>query len=251
MNISYQVIGAGNPVVLLHGFGEDSSVWRFQVEYLKDRYRIILPDLPQKDDGTNWSLPGFAEQIREILDREQISRCTLIGHSMGGYITLAFADKYPDRLKGFGLVHSSAYADSDEKISTRRKGIEFIKKNGASPFLETMIPNLFSPRSRETQPQLVNDSLAVKDNFAGPALVKYYEAMIERPDRTEVLKSAVVPVLFIAGKYDTAVPVEDSLKQCHLPGNAYIHVLRNSGHMGMLEEREQANLALDKFLRYN
>ena len=251
MKLSYQVTGSGKPVVLLHGFGEDSSVWRFQVQHLKDRYRLIIPELPQKDDGTDWSLPGFAEQLREILDKEQISRCTLIGHSMGGYITLAFADKYPDRLKGFGLVHSSAFADSDEKISTRRKGIGFIQKNGAAPFLETMIPNLFSPRSREMHPGIVNDSLELKDNFEGAALVKYYEAMIERPDRTEVLKKATVPVLFIMGKYDAAVPVEDSLKQCHLPENAYIHVLRRSGHMGMLQEKELSNLALDKFLWYN
>jgi pimeloyl-ACP methyl ester carboxylesterase len=114
-----------------------------------------------------------------------------------------------------------------------------------------MIPNLFSAHSRETMPDVVNKAKDIKNNFSGDALVRYYEAMIGRPDRTEVLRSSKVPVLFVMGKYDTAVRVEDGLKQCHLPENAYIHILRESGHMGMLEEKELSNLALDKFLWYN
>jgi pimeloyl-ACP methyl ester carboxylesterase len=90
---------------------------------------------------------------------------------------------------------------------------------------------------------------AASDNFLPQALVSYYEAMMQRPDRTAILSKTAVPVLFIMGKYDAAVPVEDSLKQSHLPRKSYIHVLQNSGHMGMLEEPERCNLILDEFLR--
>lgn len=247
-SLVYKTVGSGDPVMFVHGFGEDSSIWKNQVEHLKNRFQLIIVDLPEKEDEDEWTLPYFAGLLKDILDKENIPLCTLIGHSMGGYITLAFADKYPDRLKGFGLVHSSAYADSDEKIATRRKGIAFIQENGAAPFLDTMIPNLFSSLTREKNPGLVNESKKVKDNFSTGSLVRYYEAMIERPDRSEVLKNSKIPVLFIMGKYDTAVPVEDGLRQCHLPENAYIHILRKSGHMGMLEEAEKCNMALDEFL---
>jgi pimeloyl-ACP methyl ester carboxylesterase len=90
--------------------------------------------------------------------------------------------------------------------------------------------------------------VAAGHNFSAPALVSYYEAMIKRPDRTAILEKTTVPVLFIMGKYDNAVPVEDGLKQCHLPGKSYIHVLQKSGHMGMLEETEKSNRALENFL---
>jgi pimeloyl-ACP methyl ester carboxylesterase len=243
--------GSGKPVMLVHGFGEDSSVWKNQVEFLSNKFQLIIVDLPNSENEKAWSLPFFAKELNEVLDRENIETCTMIGHSMGGYITLAFADKFPERLRAFGLFHSSAFADGPEKIATRKKGIAFIRENGPAAFLDTMIPNLFSGHSRETQPGIVKEARKAKDNFTGPALVKYYEAMIERPDRTALLKKTKLPVLFIMGKYDTAIPVEDTLKQCHLPEIAYIHVLRNSGHMGMLEEKELSNLALDKFLWYN
>ena len=111
-----------------------------------------------------------------------------------------------------------------------------------------MIPNLFSPLTKENNPTFIAEQMTNLDNFSPQALVSYYEAMIHRPDRTERLQNAKVPVLFIMGKYDNAVPVEDSLKQCHLPEKSYIHILQNSGHMGMLEEIEKSNYILETFL---
>lgn len=130
----------------------------------------------------------------------------------------------------------------------RRKGIEFINRHGAFEFLKTTIPNLFSQNSREKIPNSIQKLIDKGNNFNPAALVSYYEAMIQRPDRTEMLQKARVPVLFIMGKYDTAVTLEDGLQQCHLPGKSYIHILPNSGHMGMLEEKNACNKILDKFL---
>ena len=252
--VFYRVIGEGQPVVLLHGFAEDGTVWENQVGYLQNKFQFIIPDLPGSgplDSAQDqWTMEYFAECVRNVLDNENIAQVSMIGHSMGGYITLAFADKYPDRLRSFGLFHSTAYADSEEKKATRRRGIEFIQQNGAVKFLEQSVPNLFCEDFKKEDPATVQKILARYANFTGQSLVNYYEAMMLRPDRTHVLKSFPRPVLFILGKYDTAVPLEQGLQQCYMPGLSYIHVLEHSAHMGMWEEPAFANPFVEEFLSH-
>jgi pimeloyl-ACP methyl ester carboxylesterase len=249
--IAYKVYGEGKPVMLVHGFGEDSKVWQQQVDYLKDKFRLIIPDLPGTAGSEiigDMSMEGMAEVLNAILLEEKISTCSVIGHSMGGYILLAFAAKYAEKLDRFGLFHSSAFADSDEKKETRKKGIAFIREQGAYAFLKTATPNLFSPKTKAERPEIIEQQVEEGHNFLPQVLVSYYEAMMKRPDRTDILKQATVPVLFIMGKFDQAVPLEDGLKQCHLPEISYIHTLQESGHMGMLEETEKSNRILESFL---
>lgn len=249
--IVYRVLGTGQPVILIHGFGEDGSVWNQQVEYLKPNFKIIIPDLPGSGGSEltdDVSMEGMAEVIHSIIHEENIEACPVIGHSMGGYITLALVEKYYNHVSSFGLFHSSAFADSEEKIATRRKGIAFINEHGAFEFLKTATPNLFAPATKDERPELIAGQLASLSSFSGAALVSYYEAMIQRPDRTDILRQATVPVLFAMGKYDAAIPLADGLKQCHLPEKSYIHILQHSGHMGMLEETNKTNLLLEKFL---
>jgi pimeloyl-ACP methyl ester carboxylesterase len=170
---------------------------------------------------------------------------------MGGYITLAFAEKYPDRLRSMGLFHSTAYPDSEEKKEVRRRGIEFIRQNGPVKFLGQSIPNLFCDDFKKKDSATVQKILARYANFAAQSLVNYYEAMMLRPDRTHVLKNFPGPVLFILGKYDTAVPLDQGLQQCYMPGLSYIHILEHSAHMGMWEEPAIANPFLEEFLVHN
>ena len=252
--IIYDVIGKGNPVMLVHGFGEDSTIWENQVAALSNKWQLIIPDLPGSGRSAftgDVSMEAMAEVLKAILDDLQVSACIMIGHSMGGYVTLAFADKYPHMLHAFGLVHSTAYADNEEKIAARRRGISFIYENGAARFMEQSTLNLFSKETRENRPDFVTEIVARYTNFLPQSLVGYYEAMIQRPNRTHVLKSSGKPVLFIMGKYDTAVPLEQGLEQSYLPGVSYIHVLRHSGHLGMLEETTLSTGFLDKFLQDN
>jgi pimeloyl-ACP methyl ester carboxylesterase len=249
--IFYRVIGTGKPVVLVHGFGEDGEIWHNQVKYLQDKFKLIIPDLPgsgHSDLINEMSMEGMAEVVFAIMKNEQCIPCPVIGHSMGGYITLALAEKHPESLSAFGLFHSSAFADSDEKKANRQKGIAFIQQHGAGEFLKTVTPNLFAPESKEKIPEVIKDLLEQGNNFTPQSLVSYYQAMMQRPDRTDVLRKTAVPVLFIMGKYDNAVPMEDSLKQCHLPEKSYIHILAQSGHMGMLEEADRCNQILEEFL---
>jgi pimeloyl-ACP methyl ester carboxylesterase len=237
--------------VLVHGFGEDSSVWHFQKEYLQQQYQVLLPDLPgsgRSEPVDDMSMEGLAGAVHAIIKAEGLQNCVLIGHSMGGYIALAFAEKYPGLLKGFGFFHSTAYADTEEKKETRRKGIAFIKEHGAYAFLKTAIPNLYSPATKERHPALIEKHLQAMKDFSGDALCAYYEAMMQRPDRTGMLRHSSVPVLFVLGKWDTTVPLADGLAQCRLPKIAYIDVLQESGHMGMAEERERSNDVLNRYL---
>lgn len=255
--IFYRSTGSGTPVMLVHGFGETSEVWKRQEEFLKDNFHLIIPDLPgsgRSEMIDDMSMEGMAEVIKVIYENE-VSQSppsggwgALIGHSMGGYVTLAFAEKYPDRLKAFGLFHSTAYADSEEKKTIRRKGIEFIKQHGAYEFLKTTTPNLFSPNSKSQIPNAINDFIESLKDFNPDSLIAYYEAMINRPDRTAILKNAQVPVLLVAGSYDNAVPLQDSLQQCHLPEKCYFHILEKSGHLGMMEQPEDSNRILYDFL---
>lgn len=254
--LHYRSKGEGSIIVLLHGFGEEGSIWQNQFNLFPD-YKLLVPDLPGSGESElidDMSMEGLAEAIKAVVENEwqdgQEKKCTLIGHSMGGYFALAFAEKYPEALNAFGLFHSTAYADNEEKKETRRKGIAFIEKNGAFEFLKTSTPNLYAPQTKEKSPALIDEHLASVRNFSAAALVRYYEAMMQRPDRTEVLKSSTVPVLFVMGRHDNAVPLEDALKQCHLPALAHVHLLEGSGHMGMKEEVERTNEILSAFIKF-
>ena len=252
--ICYRVSGNGYPVILIHGFGEDGNVWEHQTTYLQDHFQLIIPDLPGigKSEMTgDMSIEGMADVIAEIISTEKIKKLAIIGHSMGGYISLALAEKTPDLLSCFGLFHSSAFADSEEKKATRLKSMEFIKTNGSYEFLKTMIPGLFYKGQDGSQPSdPYKNSLIEKGKaFSTHALVAYYQAMINRPDRIIILKNFSHPVLFVLGAHDNAVPFQQGLQQCYLPQVAHVHILRNSAHMGMLEETERSNQILVQFLQ--
>ncbi len=245
--IFYRTIGSGKPLVLLHGFAEDGDVWKEQIEFLKDHFYLIIPDLPGSGKSgmiNDMSIEGMAESIKAILMEEQIETCTMAGHSMGGYISLGFAEKYPDMISSLALVHSSAFEDSEEKKANRSKSIEFVKKNGAYEFLKAVIFDLFTETWATNNQQAVDRQIEKSKNFADEAVIAYYQAMINRHDRTHVLKNLGKPILFIIGEHDKAVPFQQSMQQCYLPDISHIHILRNSAHMGMLEEAEKVNLAL-------
>jgi len=252
--IIYSTNGTGSPVILVHGFGEDGNVWKNQIDVLKQNFHLIVPDLPGSGKSEmidDMSMAGLAEVLHSIIHEEKIDRCTVIGHSMGGYITLALVENYWNHVNAFGLFHSTAFADTEEKKVTRKKGIEFVKKFGSFEFLKSTSPNLFSPETKENRPSLINDFIKGLPNFLPGAIVSYYEAMINRRDRTGILKNTKNPVLFVAGKDDIAISLQDILKQCHLPEKSYFHVLKKSGHMGMLEQPELATRILKDFLMEN
>jgi len=283
-NISYTLQGKGKPVMLLHGFGEDSTVWKEQVSFLQQHCLLIIPDLPGSGKSSLLSLsrlprdgvrrlesseaPGsslltpdylspdyisiedYADCIHALLLHESISSCIMLGHSMGGYIVLAFAEKYPSFLNAFGLIHSTAFADTEEKKKNREKGIALMEEYGPYPFLKNTIPNLFGAEFKQLHPEKINELIEAGTAFSKEALQQYYRAMMLRPDRTNVLLSNRLPVIFVIGTEDVAAPLEDVIKQVSLPNISYIHVLQHTGHMGMWEAPELLNRQLLAFINH-
>jgi pimeloyl-ACP methyl ester carboxylesterase len=167
---------------------------------------------------------------------------------MGGYIALAFAEKYSFMLNAFGFVHSTAYADNEEKKANRKKGIDLMERFGAHAFIKNTTPNLFSAEFKEQHREQVETLIERGKQFSKESLQKYYRAMMNRPDRTHVLTSSTVPVLFILGTEDIAAPMNDLLQQVQLPEVAYIYILKDAGHMGMWESSLKVNEGLLYFL---
>lgn len=251
VTLSYKKVGAGEPVLLLHGFAEDSEVWQAQIEHLKSEYLLIVPDLPGTANSTfnvdttkNSQLKElnfYADLIRKLMDHEQIRKFIMLGHSMGGYITLAFAEKFPQYLKGFGLIHSTAFADSEAKKKIRTESIRFLENNRSYDLLKNSLPNLFSSSFKERHRNRVKSFIDKYSEIKPGVLQLYTAAMQARPDRSFVLENAEVPVLFIIGDEDPAAPIDDLLKQVKLPKISYIHVLKHTGHMGMIENSAKVN----------
>jgi pimeloyl-ACP methyl ester carboxylesterase len=249
--VTYQITGKGNPILLIHGFGEDAHIWYNLAQSLAKKYTVIIPHLPGCGQAAAYhnkqnSLDCYASMMLAILEHELIAKIVVIGHSMGGYIALAMAEQSPNMIKGLGLFHSSAFADNDEKKALRKKAIDFIGEHGAQAFLKTSIPNLFADPDRHQD--AIATLLRRSDSFSKDTLQQFYLAMMNRPDRSELLTTAHFPVLFVVGLEDKAVPFSQSLQQSHLPAVAFLFVLRESGHMGMLEDPDKSLLILSHFL---
>lgn len=255
--VAYQIEDSRQPhlpvLMLVHGFPEQGSIFKFQMEALKEYAKIIIPDLPGSGKSPYnkalLSVEDFADLCFDILQAEKIPKIVLIGHSMGGYISLAFAEKYPASLAALGLLHSTAYADSPEKKENRLRSITLMEKFGGPAFLKTVIPGLFGSDFKDHHPSVVAALIATGENFETVALQQYYQIMHDRPDRTAVLKAVAVPVLFIIGSEDQAAPAKDVLAQASLPAIAQVTLLQGVGHMGFLEARKKVDAAILSFLR--
>ena len=252
-SISYKIFGKGNPILLIHGFGEDSSIWNQQVEFLQPSYQLVVPDM--RGSGASASLNAaqsieqMAEDVLQVMNKEQIEDCTVLGHSMGGYIALALMEKYPERFNALGLIHSTAYADTEEKKQARYKSIEFIEQNTAFEFIKATIPNLFAEKFKQEHPAQLAELIEQGRQFSKETLKGYYQSMINRPDRTSVLLQTIKPVLFFIGSEDKAVNPADALQQASLPSQCMAKYIEHIAHMGMWEATEALNQTLEEFLQ--
>lgn len=158
-----------------------------------------------------------------------------------------FLKKYPGNILGLGLFHSTAYIDSELKKEKRFKSIEFIKKNGAAPFIEMLTPSLFNQKSNHITDieKLIQNTSTVKEDV----LIGYYHAMLNRDENLKLLINENMPYLFVAGLNDELIPLKEILQQCHLPKQAEIYILQSSGHMGMMEEKEKTTELLDNYFK--
>ena len=247
--LAYYDQGKGEQTILLiHGFGEDHAIWKNQIEFLSSHYRVIAPNLPgvhckplalHHSQAPNIRM--YVEVLHELTHHLHIEQYYIIGHSMGGYIGLSFADYYVNHIQGLLLFHSTTYEDNEAKKTSRMKVAEFIQEWGVSKYLETATPNLFGDAFKKTNPGVIQNVIESGSSISQEAMIQFVFAMRNRKAMTHLLKQSNLPVWMIVGEADLAVPIQDSLEQIKLLPSSNSLVLNNVGHMGMFEATNQVN----------
>ncbi len=247
--ISFSDSGSGNAIILLHGYLENSSMWDFCIQEMAKNNRVIAIDLlghGQSDClGYIHTMEDQAEMVFAVLQHLKINKATLIGHSMGGYVALAFAELYPENLKSLVLMNSTSYEDSLERKKNRERAIKMVKKDYAT-FVRLSIANLFSEANRVI---LINEIENVKNEALKTPLqgiIAAQEGMKIRKDRAFILQTLKIPALLILSKKDPVLDYEENIKQIE---NTQIQLATFAdGHMSHVENRAELLVVLLGFI---
>jgi 3-oxoadipate enol-lactonase len=253
IQMAYTDTGIGRPVVLIHGYPFNRSLWNEQVTALSSSYRVIVPDL--RGFGQTESSEGpatmnrMAGDVASLLDHLEIPQAAIGGLSMGGYVALAFYKQFSSRVSALILADTRAQADTEEAKQTRHQQAEKALSEGMAGIADAMLPKLLTPETVSKHPDIVKRvrdmMLTVKPEGAAGALL----GMAERDDQTELLSRNTSPTLIVVGAEDAITPVADSEKMHQAIPSSRLVVLENAGHVSNLERTEQFNKALLDFLR--
>ncbi len=252
-SLHFRDSGKGKPVVLLHGYLESLEIWSDFAEELSRHYRVVSVDLPGHGRSGEYSrvdtMAVMADAVKHILDHLDIGRAVIVGHSMGGYAALAFAEIYYEMTAGFILFHSHALPDTEEKKADRDKEIELVKAGKKMQIVNTNIPKAFAEDNLERFAEQVEMAKKIAADTPDHGIICALEGMKTRPDRRRVLKETFAPVLIIASKKDNYIPFEVYKQHFYLAAHQDVLILENSGHMGFIEEKEKAIEGVMRFLR--
>ncbi len=237
-NIRYKVSGKGNAIVFLHGFLENSEIWNNYITRLANDFHTVAIDLPGFGDSdviaSVHSMELMADVVFNVLKKEKIESCTIVGHSMGGYVGLEIIRNYPHMCTGLVLLNSQAAADDETARKNRDRTVDIVNNNH-SEFISNFIPSLFKESNISLYQKeidiLTKSSLNTSDNGIIAALL----GMKDRKDSLELLKETKIPVLFIIGKHDTKILLEKMKEQIILPCISESLILEDVGHMAFIE----------------
>lgn len=240
--IHYKTAGEGNALVFLHGFMESLTIWDVFAEKLSANFRVIRIDLPGHGKTPVLepvhSMELMAAVVKEVLDNLGVEKCVMIGHSMGGYVTLEFASQYPGMLRGMGLFHSHAAADTQEARENRLRTIDVVKLNRKG-FIKQFIPDLFAESNAGNFSNEIEQLTKNAEKMSSESMIAALHGMKDRSGKFDLLHNTKIPVLFIAGKEDIRIPVQNILAQAILPGYSEVLVLGDVGHMGFIESEQK------------
>ncbi|MBI5354340.1 MAG: alpha/beta hydrolase [Chloroflexi bacterium] len=233
VTIAYDRLGKGSPLVLIHGFPLDHTSWNEVAPLLEDKFDVILPDLRGFGQSTNvesiYSISDMAHDIASLLDNLGIEKTALAGHSMGGYVALAFAKKYPNRVSALGLVSSQAPADAPEGKERRYKTAAEVFEKGVAVVADAMTPKL----SADARVQTFARKAILGQSKSG--VIGALKAMAEREDSTPILSAFSFPLVLIHGDADSLIPIERAKEIKTAVQSAQFVELKGAGHMPMME----------------
>ncbi|HSD05786.1 alpha/beta hydrolase [Flavobacterium sp.] len=253
INLSYDDVGEGRiPIIFLHGFPFDKTMWASQVEYLKNSYRLIACDIrgfgKSTDEQTPLNISLFADDLIEFMNKLDIEKAVICGLSMGGYITLNAAKRYPERFEALILCDTQCMADAPEVKEKRIKNIEEIENNGAANFNEAFIKSVFHKDSLIHKKELVENLRNVVFANSNRIIMQGLLALAVRTETCSVLKNINIPTLIICGREDAVTPLEKSEYLNHHIEGSQLKIIENAGHVSNLEQPDQFNECLSEFL---
>jgi 3-oxoadipate enol-lactonase len=253
IHLHYDQAGNGIPLLLIHGYPLDHTLWQPQVDGLADIARVIAPDLRgfgQSDapEGVS-TMETYADDLRALLDALKVERAVVCGLSMGGYVALAFWRKYADRARRLILVDTRAGADAPAARQARLDMVEQVKQHGSAPAADAMLPRLLAPSTYQSRPDLVESVHAMMLRQSPAGIIGAQLGMAERPDSTATLPTITVPTLVVFGAEDVITPAETEGRSLAdaIPG-AKLVIIPNAGHLSNFEQPEAFNAAVREFL---
>jgi pimeloyl-ACP methyl ester carboxylesterase len=242
--------GKGNTIVLLHGFLESLEIWKDLSEKLIQEYRVIRIDLPGHGQSSCvapvHTMPLMAEEVHILLEILGVEKCLLIGHSMGGYVSLAFARRFEKMLKGLILFHSHPMADDEETKKNRDRLIKIVQKDHQG-FIKDFIPDLFALESRERCKEEIKKQTELSLKTSKEGIIAALEGMKVREDSLDLINNIKIPTLIIAGEHDTRVPLEKILREVHNDRSVIISIMEEIAHMGHIESPEESHTLIKHF----
>jgi len=251
-HIHYNVYGSGTPLVLIHPFPSDSTLYTPQISSLSSQFTLILIDmygfgLSDPTDGTLYPMESYADDVSDVLDELKITKAIIGGESMGGWITLSFLKKYPSKVIGLILSNTDSIVQDPATVPSWQASIDRIKAEGPTGFVLDFVPNAMSENATEDQVEFLK-SVMLKQKANG--MVSALQAVITRTDNSHTLLNIDFPTLIITGDGDKVIAPVESEFMSRLPKNAKL-VVFESGHITSVERAEDWNQAVLDFFGSN
>lgn len=252
--MAYDEAGSGIPILFIHGYPLNRRMWQPQIDALSIDAHVIAPDLRGHGDSTPtegvYSMDLLAEDCAKLLDTLNITeKIVVCGLSMGGYISFAFARKFPNRLAALILTATRAAPDTEEGKLNRQRSIALAREQGIAPIIESMLARVLSPVTLQNNPALVETVRQIMQHTSLQAVIGDLQGMIERIDSRPFLKQISVPTLIIHGKDDNLIPIEEAqAMQAAIPSSRLL-ILENAAHLPNLEASERFNQAIREFIK--
>lgn len=253
IRMAYDDVGAGLPVLLLHGYPFNRSMWRDQVEFLSRSYRVITPDLRGLGETSSASeeasMYEMAQDVAALMDHLEIQRAIVGGLSMGGYVTLAFYRRFPLRVRALVLADTRPQSDTEEARQSRLEQAETILRDGMEAIADGFLTKVLTPATLREHSELVERVRRMITSTDARGAAAALRGMAARPDHTDFLPSIFAPALIIVGSEDKLTTTEDAELMHREIRGSRLEVINGAAHVSNIERPAEFNRALAGFLQ--